>query len=440
MIQPEVNVAVVAPGDEKTGTAGQRFLRGREMVSKCRDANLTFAFLFFRKMYAGTVSRRSVMNISDLLHRALRYEWLSPEEGVFLFENASTAELMYAGNAMRRHHVPGNIVTWIIDRNSNTTNVCIANCKFCNFYRRPGHEESYVTTIEEYKQKIEETFRFGGEQLLLQGGHHPDLGLSFYTDLFRKLKDLYPSLKLHALGPPEIAHVAKLEGMSHYDVLKELKAAGLDSLPGAGAEILSDRVRRLISKGKCGGEEWLDVMRAAHQLRLTTSATMMFGHIETNLERMEHFAAIRQVQSEKPDDAKGFLAFIPWPFQDEDTILKKLKRARNAVTGDEYVRMIAMSRIMLPNIVNIQASWLTVGKQVAQVCLHAGANDFGSIMIEENVVSAAGARFRFTADGIQQAIREAGFVPQLRNQQYEFRDLPSNMVQQELDRMTMVVD
>jgi len=380
------------------------------------------------------------MNVSDLLHRALRYEWLSPEEGVFLFENASTAELMYAGNAMRRHHVPGNIVTWIIDRNSNTTNVCIANCKFCNFYRRPGHGEAYVTTIEEYKQKIEETFRFGGEQLLLQGGHHPDLGLSFYADLFRKLKDLYPNLKLHALGPPEIAHVAKLEGMSHYDVLKELKAAGLDSLPGAGAEILSDRVRRLISKGKCGGEEWLAVMRAAHQLRLTTSATMMFGHIETNLERMEHFAAIRQVQSEKPDDAKGFLAFIPWPFQDEDTILKKLKRARNAVTGDEYVRMIAMSRIMLPNIVNIQASWLTVGKQVAQVCLHAGANDFGSIMIEENVVSAAGARFRFTADGIQQAIREAGFDPRLRNQQYEFRELPEGIVNQELDRVEMIVD
>ncbi|MCE7922366.1 MAG: dehypoxanthine futalosine cyclase [Haliscomenobacteraceae bacterium CHB4] len=380
------------------------------------------------------------MNISDLLHRALRLEWLTPEEGVFLFENASTAELMHVGNAMRRHHVPGNVVTWIIDRNSNTTNVCIANCKFCNFYRRPGHEESYITTMEEYRVKIEETFRLGGEQLLLQGGHHPDLGLQFYAGLFRQLKSEFPNLKLHALGPPEIAHVAKLEGMSHYDVLKELKAAGLDSLPGAGAEILSDRVRRLISKGKCGGEEWLDVMRAAHQLRLTTSATMMFGHIETNLERMEHFAAIRQVQSEKPADAKGFLAFIPWPFQDEDTILKKLKRARNAVTGDEYVRMIAMSRIMLPNVVNIQASWLTVGKQVAQVCLHAGANDFGSIMIEENVVSAAGARFRFTADGIQQAIREAGYVPQLRNQQYEFRELPENIVQQELDRVAMVVD
>lgn len=380
------------------------------------------------------------MNTQDLLHRALQREWLTPEEGVFLLENAPTAELMYVGNQMRQQHVPGDMVTWIIDRNSNTTNVCIANCKFCNFYRRPGHNESYITTIEEYKEKIEETFRLGGEQLLLQGGHHPDLGLRFYADLFKQLKDLYPNLKLHALGPPEIAHISKLEGMSHYDVLKTLHEAGLDSLPGAGAEILSDRVRRLISKGKCGGEEWLNVMRAAHQLRITTSATMMFGHIETNLERMEHFADIRQVQSEKPADAKGFLAFIPWPFQDEDTILKKIKRARNAVTGDEYVRMIALSRIMLPNVVNIQASWLTVGKAVAQLCLHAGANDFGSIMIEENVVSAAGARFRFTASGIQQAIREAGFRPQLRNQQYEFRELPADMMQQSLDTKTMIVD
>lgn len=380
------------------------------------------------------------MNVSDLLHKALQREWLTPEEGVFLFEQAPTTELMFVGNAIRQYHVPGNVVTWIIDRNSNTTNVCIANCKFCNFYRRPGHEESYITSMEEYRVKIEETFRLGGEQLLLQGGHHPDLGLKYYTDLFRQLKSEFPNLKLHALGPPEVAHVAKLEGMSHYDVLSALKEAGLDSLPGAGAEILDDRVRRLISKGKCGGQEWLDVMRAAHQLRLTTSATMMFGHIETNLERMEHFAAIRQVQSEKPVDAKGFLAFIPWPFQDEDTILRKIKRARNAVTGDEYVRMIAMSRIMLPNIVNIQASWLTVGKQVAQVCLHAGANDFGSIMIEENVVSAAGARWRFTADGIQSAIREAGFMPQLRNQQYEFREVPKGILQQELDREKMLVD
>ena len=380
------------------------------------------------------------MNTSDLLARALRREWLTPEEGVFLLENAATAELMYVGNALRQYHVPNNVVTWIIDRNSNTTNVCIANCKFCNFYRKPGDAEAYITTIDEYKQKIEETFRLGGDQLLLQGGHHPDLGLQFYVDTFSKLKELYPTLKLHALGPPEIAHIAKLERKSHTEVLDALHKAGLDSLPGAGAEILSDRVRRLISKGKCTGEEWLDVMRAAHQLNITTSATMMFGHIETNLERMEHYTALRQVQSEKPADAKGFLAFIPWPFQDEDTILKKLKRARNVVTGDEYVRMIALSRIMLPNVVNIQASWLTVGKQVAQICLHGGANDFGSIMIEENVVSAAGANFRFTANGIQEAIREAGYVPQLRTQQYAYRDLPAHIEQQQLDHATMVVD
>ena len=378
--------------------------------------------------------------IDSLLDKALALEWLTAEEGVFLFENASTAELMQIADTLRFQKVPEKTVTWIIDRNSNTTNVCIANCKFCNFFRRPGHEESYITDIESYKQKIEETFAYGGEQLLLQGGHHPDLGLEYYCSLFSELKSLYPNLKLHALGPPEIAHVAKLEGLSHTEVLKALKDSGLDSLPGAGAEILDDRVRRLISKGKCGGEEWLDVMRAAHQLDITTSATMMFGHIETNLERMEHLAAIRQIQSEKPDHAKGFLAFIPWPFMDEDTMLKKIKRARNNCTGDEYVRMIAMSRIMLPNVVNIQASWLTVGKKVAQVCLHSGANDFGSIMIEENVVSAAGAAFRFTADGIQQAIKDAGFRPQLRNQQYGYRDLPKSVKQQILDTEMMIVN
>ncbi|MBK6666336.1 MAG: CofH family radical SAM protein [Saprospiraceae bacterium] len=379
-------------------------------------------------------------NISDLLQKAMRLEFLSAEEGLYLFENAPTSALMYVGDAIKKHHVPHNKVTWIIDRNSNTTNVCIANCKFCNFYRRPGHEESYITTIEAYKQKIDETFALGGEQLLLQGGHHPDLGLAYYVDLFKELKSLYPNLKLHALGPPEIAHITKLEKSTHTAVLQSLKDAGLDSLPGAGAEILDDRVRRLISKGKCGGQEWLDVMRAAHQLDITTSATMMFGHIESNLERMEHFVALRQVQSEKPANSKGFLAFIPWPFMDEDTILKKIKRARNQCTGDEYIRMIAMSRIMLPNIINIQASWLTVGKATAQLCLHAGANDFGSIMIEENVVSAAGASFRFTADGIQKAITEAGFIPQLRDQQYAYRDLPANMKQQVLDTEKMLVD
>lgn len=370
------------------------------------------------------------MHTNELLQKALELQFLTAEEGKFLFEHAPLSDLMFVGNQLRKLKKPGNKVTWIIDRNANTTNVCIANCKFCNFFRRPGHDESYITSIEEYKVKIEETFRLGGEQLLLQGGHHPDLGLRFYVDLFSELKKLYPTLKLHSLGPPEIAHIAKLEKLSHTEVLQALKDAGLDSLPGAGAEILNDRVRRLISKGKCGGKEWLDVMRAAHQLNITTSATMMFGHIETLDERFEHLVWLREVQSEKPKDAKGFIAFIPWPFQDDGTLLKRIRGIKNNVTGDEYIRMIALSRIMLPNIDNIQASWLTIGKEIAQLCLHAGANDFGSIMIEENVVSAAGAPHRFTSKGIQDAITEAGFTPQLRNQQYQDREIPENMEQQ----------
>ncbi|MBL0292850.1 MAG: dehypoxanthine futalosine cyclase [Saprospiraceae bacterium] len=362
-----------------------------------------------------------------LLSKALKMQWLTVEEGLYLFEHAPISALMSAAHTMRMALVPNNAVTWIIDRNSNTTNVCVANCKFCNFYRIPGHAEAYITTIDEYKQKIDEMFSLGGEQLLLQGGHHPDLGLSFYTDLFSTLKKLYPNLKLHALGPPEIAHITKLEKSTHLEVLTALKEAGLDSLPGAGAEILSDRVRRLVSKGKCGSTEWLDIMRTAHSIDLTTSATMMFGHVETLLERMQHLALIRQVQSEKPKDAKGFLAFIPWPFQDEGTLLKKIKRASNQCTADEYIRMLAISRLMLPNIINIQASWLTVGKSIAQLCLYAGANDFGNIMIEENVVSVAGAPHRFNSTTIQEAIREAGFVPKLRDQQYQNRPLPPQL-------------
>jgi cyclic dehypoxanthinyl futalosine synthase len=370
------------------------------------------------------------MNLAILYKKALNFEFLTIEEGVFLFEHAPTPELMAIGHQLRRIQKPDNIVTWQIDRNVNTTNVCVANCKFCNFYRKPGHEESYITDIETYKKKIEETIQYGGDQLLLQGGHHPDLGLKFYADTFSAIKKIYPDIKLHALGPPEIAHICKLEGLSHTEVLSALKNAGLDSLPGAGAEILNDRVRRLLAKGKCSGKEWLDVMRAAHQLHITTSATMMFGHIETIYERMEHLVWIRQVQSEKPADAKGFLAFIPWPYQDEGTLLKKMRNIRNQVTGDEYIRMLAICRMMLPNIKNIQASWLTVGKNIAQLCLQAGANDFGSIMIEENVVSAAGAPHRFTSKSIQNAIRDAGYEPRLRNQQYEFRELPESIVEQ----------
>ncbi len=373
------------------------------------------------------------MELKDLYQKALRFEFLTVEEGMFLFENASLTELMFVANELRKKQVPHGKVTWQIDRNVNTTNVCIANCKFCNFYRIPGHPDAYITDIKTYIKKIDETIKYGGDQLLLQGGHHPELGLSFYTNLFRQLKQLYPNIKLHTLGPPEVAHITKLEKSTHREVLMALKEAGMDSLPGAGAEILNDRVRRLISKGKCGAQEWLDIMHEAHKLNITTSATMMFGHVETLRERFEHLVKLREVQSRKPANAKGFLAFIPWTFQDVDTLLAKIRGVHNLTTAEEYIRMIAISRIMLPNILNIQASWLTVGKQVAQLCLNGGANDFGSIMIEENVVSAAGAPHRFTSTTIQAAIKEAGFEPQLRNQQYEWRQIPGSIVEQVID-------
>ncbi len=370
------------------------------------------------------------MPVQDLLARAFRFEFLSVEEGVELYHHAPLTDLMYVADELRKKQVPHGKVTWQIDRNVNTTNVCIANCKFCNFFRIPGHAEAYITEMPVYRQKIEETLRYGGDQLLLQGGHHPGLGLDFYTTTFRQIKEEFPDIKLHALGPPEVAHITKLEKSTHHEVLKSLKESGMDSLPGAGAEILIDRVRRLISKGKCGAQEWLDIMHEAHKLDITTSATMMFGHVETIEERFEHLVKIREVQSRKPDHVKGFLAFIPWTFQDVDTLLARIRGVHNLTTPDEYIRMIALSRIMLPNVKNIQASWLTVGKQTAQLCLHAGANDFGSIMIEENVVSAAGAPHRFTYKTIQDAIREAGFEPQLRNQQYEWREIPQTIQEQ----------
>ncbi len=373
------------------------------------------------------------MTLADLYQKALNFEFLSIEEGMFLFEQAPLNDLMWVANELRKKQVPHGKVTWQIDRNVNTTNVCIANCKFCNFYRIPGHAEAYITDMDTYRKKIQETLRWGGDQLLLQGGHHPELGLQFYVDTFRQIKAEFPDIRLHALGPPEIAHITKLEKSTHHEVLKTLQEAGLDSLPGAGAEILVDRVRRLISKGKCGSDEWLEIMHQAHLLNITSSATMMFGHVETLEERFIHLTRIREVQSRKPADAKGFLAFIPWTFQDVDTLLTRIRGVQNLTTPDEYMRMIAISRIMLPNIINIQASWLTVGKETAQLCLYGGANDFGSIMLEENVVSAAGAPHRFTYRSIQEAIKEAGFEPQLRNQQYGWREIPSAIEEQVID-------
>ncbi len=368
--------------------------------------------------------------LNNLYQKALNFEFLTAEEGLHLFNHAPLTELMHIADELRKKQVPHGKVTWQIDRNVNTTNVCIANCKFCNFYRIPGHAEAYITDMDTYRQKIKETLKWGGDQLLLQGGHHPELGLKYYVDTFRAIKSEFPDIRLHALGPPEVAHITKLEKSTHREVLKALKEAGLDSLPGAGAEILVDRVRRLVSNGKCGAQEWLDVMAEAHQQNITTSATMMFGHVETLEERFEHLIKIREVQSRKPEHANGFLAFIAWTFQDVDTLLAKIRGVQNLTTAEEYIRMVAISRIMLPNIKNIQASWLTVGKKVAQMCLHGGANDFGSIMLEENVVSAAGAPHRFTYKSMQDAIREAGFEPQLRNQEYKWRELPQNIEEQ----------
>jgi len=359
------------------------------------------------------------MNFESIYSKALNLKFITPEEGLDLYNNAPSDELIFVANQIRQKLNPGKKVTWIIDRNVNITNICYSKCKFCNFYRGKNDPESYVTTIDEYKEKIEVLFRHGGNQLLLQGGLHPRQGLAFYTRLFSTLKELYPELKLHALGPPEIVHIAKKEKLPFRKVIEELVNAGLDSLPGAGAEILCDHIRKELSPLKANTGEWLDVMREAHKMNLITSATMMFGHIESRKDRITHLKVLRDVQSEKPDASPGFIAFIPWPFQDQGTVLNKIYNVKNSITSEEYIRTIALSRIFLLNINNIQASWLTVGKSTGQLCLHAGANDFGSIMIEENVVSAAGASQKFDGEGIQAAIMEAGFVPQLRNQRYE---------------------
>ena len=358
------------------------------------------------------------MNSDKLLKKAIMLEPLSLEEGIYIYTNASTGELMMAAHECRTIQVPGNKAGWITDRNVNITNVCISGCKFCNFHCKFGDNQQYITSIPEYIKKIEELKTAGGNQLLLQGGLHPKLGLNFYTSLFKELKTLYPGLKLHALGPPEIAFLAKKERLSFRRVLEKLTESGMDSLPGAGAEILSDRVRKIISPGKCNTKEWLNVMREAHKMNLVTSATMMFGHIETVEERIQHLIYIRQLQENKPKGHYGFVTFIPWPFMDEGTTLKN-EGISSRTNPNDYIRLVAISRLMLNNIKNLQASWLTVGIETASLCLHGGANDFGSIMIEENVVSAAGAKYKINAEGIQQAIRNAGFEPYHRNQAYE---------------------
>ncbi|NLV18939.1 MAG: dehypoxanthine futalosine cyclase [Bacteroidetes bacterium] len=359
------------------------------------------------------------MRPDHLYKKALNLEPLDISEGEELYLKAPLDELMYVADSIRQIHNPGKKAGWMIDRNVNITNICFSQCTFCNFCRKKGSPDAYVTSTEEYVKKIDELYSLGGDQLLLQGGMDPDLGLSFYVNLFKTLKNLYPSLKLHALGPPEVVYLAKKEKKTYSYILKELMEAGLDSLPGAGAEILSDRVRKIISPAKASVQEWSDVMESAHKINIPTSATMMYGHIETIRERIEHLITLRSIQDRKPEGAYGFISFIPWPFQDKGTILKEEYGIESKYNGPDYLRLVAISRIMLNNIRNIQASLLTVGRVIASLSLHSGANDLGSVMIEENVVSAAGSNKRFDVAEIQEIIKDAGFTPLRRNQKYE---------------------
>ncbi len=361
----------------------------------------------------------------ELYDKALLGVDLSLSEAMELYTQAPLSELCSLA-FQRRVIMKGesSIVTWQIDRNVNITNVCVSGCRFCNFHCKPHQRDKhFITSLNEYKQKISETLELGGDQLLLQGGMHPELDINYYETLFRELKKSFPSIKLHALGPPEVFHIAKISRISVHETLVRLSEAGLSSLPGAGAEILNSEVRKRISPAKCTAEQWLDVMREAHRLNLATSATMMYGHIETLEQRIEHLIKIRDLQNECPEGHYGFLAFIPWVFCAKGTSLEQAGITPND-SPLEYLRLIAISRIVLNNINNIQASWLTMGVATAQLCLHAGANDLGSIMIEENVVSSAGARNHLGAQHMQKVIQEAGFTPQLRDQKYNFRTLP----------------
>ena len=359
------------------------------------------------------------MRYNNIYEKALAGKQVSFDEGFELYMNAPIDELVFVADTIRKMIHPEGLAGWMIDRNVNITNVCFSQCAFCNFCRRKDSEDGYITSVDDYRMKIDELYALGGDQLLLQGGMNPDLGIRFYTDLFRTLRNLYPSLKLHALGPPEIVYLSRKEKLSYSEVLKQLADSGLSSLPGAGAEILSDRVRKALSPAKASTNEWLEVMREAHKLNLPTSATMMFGHIETDEERIRHLVLLRDLQDQRPAGHYGFIAFIPWPFQDKGTLLLQKSGIRNSVNGYGYIRLIAISRIILNNIPNIQTSILTVGREVAMLSLHAGANDLGSVMIEENVVSAAGATNRFNSEELQSIIREAGFTPRRRNQKYE---------------------
>ncbi len=332
-------------------------------------------------------------------------------EALELYRHAPTHLLGHLADAIRARKHPGRIVTYIIDRNVNYTNVCVARCNFCAFYRPVGSADGYVLGFEEIFKKIDETIAVGGNQLLLQGGHNPDLPIAWYEDLFRAVKARYPKFKLHALSPPEVLHISKLNQIPVPAVIERLVAAGLDSIPGGGAEILVDRVRRLLNcYSKATSDEWLGVMREAHRAGLRTTATMMYGTVETDEERIEHMMRLRELQ----DETGGFTAFITWSYQPEHT-----ERGGIEATGVDYLRTLALARIVLDNFDNLQASWVTQGGKVGQLSLAFGANDMGSVMIEENVVRAAGASYCMDELEIVVNVEDAGFVPKRRNMHYE---------------------
>ena len=338
-------------------------------------------------------------------------ERLTRDDAIALYRHAPTHQLGQLADVVRARKHPDGVVTYIIDRNVNYTNVCVAKCSFCAFYRDVGASDGYVLGFDEIFAKIDETIELGGVQLLLQGGHNPDLPLTWYEDLFREVKHRYPDFKLHALSPPEVVHISRLSQLPIRAVLERLIAAGLDSVPGGGAEILVDRVRRLLNcYSKATASEWLEVMRVAHTLGLRTTATMMYGTVECLEERVEHLMQLRDLQ----DETGGFTAFITWSYQPPNTELGGVE-----ATGIDYLRTLALARVVLDNVPNLQASWVTQGGKVGQLSLAFGANDMGSVMMEENVVRAAGAAYCMDEVEIARNVEDAGFVPKRRNMHYE---------------------
>jgi cyclic dehypoxanthinyl futalosine synthase len=336
---------------------------------------------------------------------------LDRKDALDLYLHAPTAQLGRMADDLRRRKHPDGIVTYIIDRNVNYTNVCVARCKFCAFYREVGSSEGYTLGFDEIFRKIEETIRLGGGQLLMQGGHNPDIPLKWYEDLFRAIKTRFPDFRMHALSPPEVIHISRLSQLSVPQVIDRLIAAGLDSIPGGGAEILVDRVRKILNcYNKASADEWLDVMRHAHRAGLRTTATMMYGTVETEEERLEHLFRLRELQ----DETGGFTAFITWSYQPQHTEL-----GGTEATGMDYLRTLAIARLVLDNFDNLQASWVTQGGKVGQLSLGYGANDMGSVMIEENVVRAAGAEYCMDEFEVVRNIETAGFVAKRRNMHYE---------------------